>query len=105
MKKEINYAARGHVLGNYWGGGKGSYRTIRLYDTTLDGLLEKCKTALHDGSLDSGMGFASLLGAVIEVVTITTITVGDKEFTNEEIETHIIGELTEEEQEFLLELY
>lgn len=105
MKKEINYAASGHVLGNYWGGGKGAYQTIRLYDNTLDGLLEKCKTALNDGSLDSGMGFFSLIGAVIEVTIITTIIFEDKEFTNEEIETHIIGNLTEDEEEFLLEIY
>jgi hypothetical protein len=105
MKKEISYSAKGHVLGNNWGGGKGSYPTILLRANTIDELLEKSRAALTDGSLDSGMGFEKLIGAVLDVTVITTIIFEDKEFTNEETETHIIGNLTEDEEEFLLEIY
>jgi len=51
------------------------------------------------------MGFEKLIGAVLDVTVITTIIFEDKEFTNKETETHIIGNLTEDEEEFLLEIY
>ena len=105
MKKEIGYSAKGQVLGNIWGGGQGSYPTILLKADTLEELLEKGNTALKDGSLDSGMGFEKLIGSVLDVTIITTIIFEDKEFTNEEIETHLIGDLKEDEIDFLLKIY
>lgn len=105
MKKTLKYEAFGYVLGNYWGGGSGSYSTISLKADTLEELLSKCDKALEDGSLDSGMGFESLIGAIMDIITITTIDFEDKEFTNRESELRFIGKLTEEEEEFLSEIY
>jgi hypothetical protein len=40
-------------------------------------------------------------GAIINVTKITTIVFEDKDFINKEIESHFIGELTDEQAEFL----
>lgn len=95
------YKANGYVLGNHWGGGEGAYPTITLEADTLDEVLAKCNDALEDGSLDSGMGFERLIGAIINVTKITTIVFEDKDFINKEIESHFIGELTDYQAEFL----
>lgn len=73
MTKEkitTTYSAKGIVYGKYWGGGSGWYaaRTYRDYDS-----LAKLKTAIKkdykSGRLDSGMGYESLLGALM-IITI-----------------------------------
>jgi hypothetical protein len=102
---ETTYKASGYVLGNHWGGGEGAYPTIRLEADTFAEVLAKCNNALEDGSLDSGMGFERLIGAIINVTTITTIVFEDKDFINKEVESHFIGELTEEQEEFLTIIY
>ena len=58
---------------------------------------------LLDGSLDGGMGFDGLIGAMLEITTITTFIVNDKSFRNEEREDVFIGNLTAEQVQFLEE--
>lgn len=103
MEKKVRYVAQGHVLGNYWGGGSGSYPTIKISGDTKEEVLEKAEKALEDGSLDSGMGYESLIGAVLDVTCITTVEIDGKEFTNEETEMEFVGELTEAQSDFLLD--
>lgn len=105
MEKKIKYTATGYVLGNHWGGGKGSYPTITLKADTLEEIISKCNEGLTNGSLDSGMGFESLIGGVMDITTITTIQFEGKEFSNKDNELHFIGKLTNEEIEFLQEVY
>jgi hypothetical protein len=105
MKKTLEFKASGYVLGNYWGGGSGCYNTITIKADTLEELVSKCNKALEDGSLDNGMGFESLIGAIMNVTTITTIDFEDKEYTNQENQLHFFGKLTEEQEEFLNEIY
>jgi hypothetical protein len=92
-------------LGNYWGGGKGAYPCTKFESDNLDELLEQNKLALKSGSLDSGMGYESLIGAKLLITTISTICYEGQEFSNEEIEEQFIGELTNDEQDFLLDCY
>jgi hypothetical protein len=101
MDFQVRFEAKGIVLGNYWGGGKGSYTSKRIKANTLEELLTIATKMLDDGSLDSGMGYESLIGALLEVSTITTVLINDKEFINTETEIHFIGDLSEEESEFL----
>jgi deoxyxylulose-5-phosphate synthase len=101
MDFQVRFEAKGIVLGNYWGGGKGSYTAKRIKANTLEELLTIATKMLDDGSLDSGMGYESLIGASLEVSTITTVLINDKEFINTETEIHFIGDLSEEESEFL----
>lgn len=97
----IKFKASGLVLGNYWGGGSGSYNAKPLTAQTKVELLEMANKALNDGSLDSGMGYESLIGGILEITKITTKIIDGKEFTNEEHEIEFIGTLEEHEEEFL----
>lgn len=97
----IKFKARGLVLGNYWGGGSGSYPAKSLTANTKEELLELANKALNNGSLDSGMGYDSLIGGILEITKITTVIIDDKEFTNEEHEIEFIGTLKVDEEEFL----
>jgi len=103
MKKR--YESSGYVLGNHWGGGSGAYSTKHYGASTKKELMEKMNKALSDGSLDSGMGFESLKGALMNVTTISSTTIEGKLFVNKETELVFIGDLSEEEQNFLEEVF
>ena len=96
-----SYSAEGLVLGNYWGGGSGSYPARELYDTTVEGLRSQIEDGLKTGSLDSGMGYVKLIGALMRIIVTTTVFIEGKEFTNEDWELEYFGELTEEQIDFL----
>ena len=64
------FRSKGLAYGKYWGGGEGAYQAEELTGETKEELLEKANTMLTDGSLDSGMGYESLIGAILDVSTI-----------------------------------
>jgi hypothetical protein len=101
MEKKKSYKATGLVLGNLWGGGQGAYPTIKLEADTKESLMEKAKVALDDGSIDSGMGFESLVGAVLDITEITTVEIEDEIFFNEKYIFDTVGELTNEQYDWL----
>ncbi len=95
------YVAKGRVLGNYWGGGKGSYKAKQFVSKiSKQDLIEIVNKALKDGSLDSGMGYESLIGACLDITITSSITIEGKTFHSEEIEELNIGNMTEDEIEF-----
>jgi hypothetical protein len=96
------YTSTGLVLGNCWGGGKVIYRSKPLSSNNKNELLEKAKQGIVDGSLDSGFGFESLQGAVLDIVETETIIKNGKDYSHNESELELIGDLNEEEQESLL---
>jgi hypothetical protein len=98
----VEFKSTGLVYGSYWGGGKGAYSARKLSADTKEELIKKATEGL-DGSLDGGMGFESLIGALLIITKTTSILHGDKVFRNEEIDEEFIGNLTEEEQDFLIE--
>ena len=98
----VKFKSTGLVLGHYWGGGSGSYPATKLTADTKEELIKKATDGL-DGSLDGGMGFESLIGALLVITKTTTIIHDGKRFTNEETEEEFIGNLTEEQQDFLIE--
>ena len=100
-KYKIRYESTGLVYGNYWGGGQGAYAARRLKAATKEELLKQAKEGL-DGSLDDGMGYESLIGTILHITKITTTDIDGKEFVNKEYETEFIGELTEEQIDFLI---
>ena len=102
MKTTENFTSKGLVYGSLWGGGKGTYPAINLEGKTKKELIEKAVKGL-DGSLDGGMGFEKLIGALLLVKKTTTVVLEGKNFINEEFEEEFIGDLTEEEQNFLNE--
>ena len=101
MKTE--YIAKGFVYGKCWGGGFGGYPSREVTGKTEAELLAKAEADLKSGALDSGMGFEFLKGAVLNIEEIETIKYKDKEFKRSEYITEFIGDLTEKEQDFLLE--
>lgn len=103
MEKSYKYYSSGLVLGYLWGGGKGSYPAKKFEADTKEELLDLATKALVDGSLDSGMGFERLLGALINIEEITTILVDGKEFHSKIYEQEFIGHLSEKEKYFLEE--
>ena len=102
--EKTTYKAQGYVLGNYWGGGSGAYPTIQFEADSISELNNKIDEALKDGSIDSGMGYESLIGAMMDIEIIETITVNDKEYTRSEFDYGVAyGKLNEKEIDFLVE--
>lgn len=99
----ITYKASGMVLGNCWGGSYGGYPARKLSGDNLIELCDEIKAGLADGSLDSGMGYESLIGAVMNIETIDTREIDGKTFVATERETEFFGDLTEEQEDFLTE--
>lgn len=102
MKQKISYSATGLVFGNYWGGGKGAYKAQSVEAKTKKAIITKATKMLKDGTLDSGMGYESLIGAMLYITKTTVIDVKGKPFTNKESEVEFIGELSDDDEEFLL---
>lgn len=99
----ITYKATGMVLGNYWGGGSGSYPAREINANSLRELTDEIEEQLKSGSLDSGMGFESLIGAIMTIDTIDTREIDGKRFVAHGYEQTFFGELSEEQEDFLLE--
>ena len=102
MEKKT-FESEGIVLGNYWGGGSGAYKARNYSASTLEELLKLNIEALRDGSLDSGMGYESLKGAILTITETETRVIDGRDFTHTEDTIHFIGDLDEKEQDFLLE--
>lgn len=104
MKIEQTWTSTGVVLGNLWGGGQGTYQARKMYSAlSKEQLLERVKAALENGSLDGGMGFESLVGAYIIIKTTTQIVYKGEPYFNNRHEALYLGNLTEEQELFLLE--
>jgi len=80
---------------------KGFIPTRELNANSEEDLMKKANDSLIDGSLDSGMGYESLIGAILDITKITTIVIDDKEFINKEYSIKTIGTLNDEEIDFL----
>ena len=98
-KEKIKYKAKGVVLGNLWGGGKGFYTARTLEAENLSNLKAQIIKGIKTGSLDSGMGYESLIGAVMEITKITEVIIEGKPFINKEAELKSFSIPTEFEEE------
>ncbi len=105
METTKYYKISGFVYGNYWGGGKGAFKSESYKGENLDKLMIEIKEDLEDGSLDGGMGYESLIGAILDIETIETIKCKGKEYHNSEYEIEFIGDLTSEEEDFLRDIF
>ena len=103
------YIATGAVLGNLWGGGKGMYPSEKILNTTEKqtekNIIKLAETKLENGTLDSGMGFEGLIGALIEIETIQTIEWNEKQYKSYEYEFFFIGKLTKNEEKELVNYF
>lgn len=101
-KEFKHYKSTGFVYGKFWMGGEGSYPANSFESESKKDLINQCTTALNNGSLDFGMGFEALIGAILNIETITTIQHNGKEFKNSENCLKYIGKLTPKQKGFLL---
>jgi len=101
--EKVKYTSTGLVFGNLWGGGKGAYEARKLSANTKEALLKEAEKGVEDNSLDAGMGYESLIGAILNVTKITTVYRKGKEFTNKETDVELVGDLSEKDQDFLIE--
>jgi hypothetical protein len=102
MKKE--YIAKGLVYGKNWGGGFGAYPSRELRAKSKAELLKLAGQDLKTGGLDSGMGFEYLKGAMLDIKEISRVIVKGKEYQRAENITEFIGNLTDKEKDFLVEI-
>jgi len=100
---KISYKSNGLVLGNYWGGGIGAYKARDIEAPTQEELLTKANQMLEDGSLDDGMGYESLIGAILIITETKNTDIDGEDFSHDNSEIVFIGNLTEEEEDFLNE--
>jgi len=99
------YKSRGSVLGKLWGGGEGEYPAREIEAKTKKELIKEAKKMLKDGSLDSGMGFEYLIGAILEIEEIETIEKDGFEYKRSEYFTETIGKMKAKQEMFLIEAF
>ena len=103
-KDKVTFTAKGYVLGNCWGGGIAGYTSRTITGTSLKDIKEQAIDGL-DGSLDSGMGFESLIGAKLHIRVDTTKVIGGKNYVNTEYKRPLfVGKMTRKERMFLLNI-
>ena len=101
MVENVHFEAAGLCLGNLWGGGKAIYRTEQYSSDKIETLIDEITKDIESGAIDSGMGFESIKGALMQITTIRTIFVDGRKFTSEEVDYSFFGNLDEEEMSFL----
>ena len=97
------WKATGLVYGRNWEFTYNVYPSISFQNDSYEGLIAEANEALANESIDSGMGFESILGAMLNITCTTFIEIEENTFVNYEETIEFIGNLTEEQQEFLLE--
>ena len=97
----MKYQARGHVYGYYWGGGAGAYPSKLIQADTIEELRERINDGIEKGWLDSGMGYESLIGAIIYITRIETMQHEGKEWHTKDESVEFFGNLTDDQKEFL----
>lgn len=96
-KERVNYSADGIVLGNLWGGGKGYYPARKYYAETFTKLKNEIKEDFESGALDSGMGYESLLGAMMVITKHIAIEIEGVCFGNESKRRMWLGKINKRE--------
>lgn len=96
----VMYFSTGYVYGKYWGGGEGAYTAKPLMGNTKESIIEQANKGL-DGSLDSGMGYESLIGAILIIKEEKQVSIDGEIYTHTETTVECVGNLSDEQTEFL----
>ena len=94
----------GLVYGNCWGGGQCGFKASKIEGDTLKEVKAKAKRMLEDGNLDSGMGYESLNGAVLEAKIETIKMIDGEEYINTKYEIFTVGKTTKFQREQICNL-
>jgi len=104
MEKKLSYVAKGYVLGIDWFGSKCAYPTKLVRGSSIEEIGAKINQMIESNVLDNGMGFQSLIGALMTIRITTEIVVDDMVFINNQYQGNFYGELSEKEKNFLDEM-
>lgn len=102
-QKNVKYIAKGLVYGICWGGGEGAYHSKTIVSSSMEDLTKKIMEGIEDGSLDKGMGYERLIGALMRITIKTTIVIDGEDYVNESHANQFFGSLNEKQQDFLEE--
>ena len=94
----------GYVFGNCWGGGTCGFKARKITGGTLKEVKAEAKRMFEDGSLDSGMGFESLNGAILEAKIETFKRINGEVYVNTKYQNFTVGKTTEYQREQILYL-
>lgn len=94
----------GIVYGNLWGGGEAGFKARKIEGGTLKEVKDTAKRMLEDGSLDSGMGFDGLNGAVLKAKIETIKMIDGEEYINIKYHVFTVGKTTQFQQEQIYQL-
>jgi len=95
----------GIVYGNCWDGGQCGFKARKIEGGTLKEVKNTAKRMLEDGSLDSGMGYESLNGAVLEAKIETIKMIDGEEYINTKYQIFTVGKTTEYQREQIYQPY
>ena len=93
------------VVGNCWGGGVIGYAAETIIAKQLPALKRNIAKRLNDGTLDAGMGYESLIGAIMEITKSHIVIKNGKEYTHKESWIETFGKFGGAEQEWLDTFY
>ena len=96
------WRAKGAVWGACWGGGECGYASEEVVANSYDELVKKIRDGIENGSLDSGMGFESLLGAAMLITETKQIKIDDEVYCCENAQIETFGEVPDELIDFAL---
>lgn len=88
------YSAKGFVYGNNWGGGHCGYPSRFLCASSFKEIKEQAIKGVEDGSLNSGMGLESLIGAVLQLIICDVKIINKKEYTHTTKRFLIVGKVS-----------
>ena len=95
------YKTSGLVYGKDWGFGMSAYPAEKGNYHSYKELKEDIEKGIKEGSLDSGMGFQSLKGALIIIETIRRIVFKGRSYYNSAFKRVYFGDLSHKEKCFL----
>ena len=101
----MKYFMKGYLVGNLWGGGEGSYPTREFKGKSLRNLEKEVKRAIKDGSIDSGFGFESIKGAVMNIYKVYERNLGNEKMEIPKYwDSRVYGNLNSKEVGFLMKI-
>lgn len=100
----VTYKAKGVVIGYTWGGGLAGYASENIVTSTLKNTKSEIKRRIEDGTLDSGFGFETVIGAIMKITRIKTIQMNDGLYTNTRDSIHFFGKVPKDFRSIAKEL-
>lgn len=97
----MKYQARGYVYGYYWGGGAGAYPSKLIQADTIEELREKIEDGIEKGWLDSGMGYESLIGAIMYITCTEIMIIDGKDWFHKDESLEFFGKLSDQQCDIL----